>query len=389
MTTPLSRFGDTRGWMNPPSGRGIGKFDETRSWIPGASNTDEQLKRLDAQAKRIQGQIDRLNKAISALKKPSDKKAMPQYDRQMKQLQEELKAQQKLMTSVTSQRTKIYTSTGQYEKLLSGESRDAYLAINSLFKSYGLESLAGKIFEYVKNGYSGDTISILLQDTPEYKKRFAGNEARTKAGLPVLSPAEYLSTEASYRQIMQSAGLPSGFYDQPSDFNTWIGMNVSPSEIQTRVDMASQATTLANPNYRKALNQMGISDSQLTAYFLDPTRALPALQKSAATAAIGAEALSQGLAFDKTYAEQLALEGVSGEQAKQGYAQVASELSTYQNLGAIYGDQWTQRMSEQAAFEGTASAVQKKARLASQERGAFGGATGGSRAGLGQAGGAR
>jgi hypothetical protein len=108
----------------------------------------------------------------------------------------------------------LWEATGQYDKLLTGENRDAFMAVNALFKNYGLESLAGKIYEYVKNGYSADTISILLQDTSEYKQRFQGNEARKAAGLPVLSPAEYLSTEASYRQIMQSAGLPSGFYDR-------------------------------------------------------------------------------------------------------------------------------------------------------------------------------
>src|SRR5213075_88659 len=115
---------------------------------------------------------------------------------------------------IASTQNKVYARQGQYEKLLKGSELDAYLAVNALFKSYGLESLAPKIFDYVKNGYSGDTISILLQDTKEYKARFAGNEARKKAGLPVLSPADYLATEASYKQIMQQAGLPSGFYDQ-------------------------------------------------------------------------------------------------------------------------------------------------------------------------------
>ncbi len=283
----------------------------------------------------------------------------------------------------------VWEATGQYDKLLTGDSRDAFMAINALFKNYGLDSLAGKIYEYVKNGYSADTISILLQDTSEYKQRFQGNEARKAAGLPVLSPAEYLSTEASYRQIMQSAGLPSGFYDQPSDFSTWIGKNVSPSEIEGRVDMATQATVLANPSYRKALNQMGISNDQLTAYFLDPNKALPILQKSAATAQIGAEALQQGLAFDTSYAETLATSGVTRDQAQTGYSQVSAELNTLHGLGQVYGEEWNQRTSEEAIFQGSGEAIKKKGRLLSQERGAFGGSTGGARGGLSSGGGAR
>lgn len=265
---------------------------------------------------------------------------------------------------------------------LTGPDRDAYVALTDLFKSYGLGSLAPKIYDYIKNGYSADTISILLQQTDEYKQRFAGNEARKAAGLPVLSPAEYLSTEASYRQIMESAGLPSGFYDQPSDFTTWIGKNVSPTEIQSRVDLATQATTLSNPSYRQALNQMGISDNQLTAYFLDPTRALPTLQKSAATAAIGAEALQQGLTFDVNYAQQLATSGVSQSTAQQGYAQIADTLGKYQSLAQIYGGTYDQRTAENAAFLGNAAAVQQQRTLIGREEANFGGSAGTAQYGL-------
>jgi len=283
----------------------------------------------------------------------------------------------------------LYKVTGQYDKLLSGDNRDAFAAVSALFNSYGLGSLSGKIYDYVKNGYSADTISILLQDTKEYKERFAGNELRKKAGLPVLSAGEYLATEASYRQIMESAGLPSGFYDQPSDFNSWIGKNVSPSEIQTRVDLATQATILANPNYKKALNAMGISDGELTSYFLDQKKALPYIQKAAATAAIGAQALQNNLAFDQTYAESLATSGITADQAAQGYSQIAQEAGTMKDLASIYGTSYTQREAEEATFRGNASAVNKRKGLASQERANFSGAAGGARAGFGQRGGAR
>lgn len=352
-----------------------------------------QIKQYDAQIKAAQAAIKVVQAQLKSLKRPTGKNALAKYNARVSQLNAQLSKQQSILNGLDAARTKTqnayYESTGQYEKLLSGEDRDAFLAVNALFKSYGLETLAGKIYDYVKNGYSADTISILLQDSNEYKTRFSGNEARKQAGLPVLTPAEYLSTEASYRQIMQSAGLPAGFYDQASDFAGWIGKNVSPTEIQSRVDLATQATILANPNYRRALNMMGINDSDLTAYFLDDKRALPYLQKSAATAAIGGEALAQGLTFDKAYSEQLALQGIGQEEARSGYSQLASELETYQNLGRMYNEEFTQRTGEQALFEGSAEALKKKGRLLSQERGAFSGASGGARAGLGQSGGAR
>lgn len=278
-------------------------------------------------------------------------------------------------------------SKGAFERQLTGANRDAYAALNAQFTQYGLGSLSGKIFNYLKEGYSADTIFLLLQETPEYKKRFAGNEERKKQGLPVLPPNEYLSVEQSYRQILQTAGLPKGFYDQSSDFTGWIGRNVSPSEIQSRVDLATQATVLANPNYRKALNQMGISDKDLTAYFLDQNRALPHLQKAAATAAVGAEALAQSLKFDAKYAESLATQGVTAQQAREGYQQIATELPEMGKLGSIYGEAYSQRTAEQAVLEGKAGALRTRNKLASRERAQFGGSTGAARGGLSQRGG--
>ena len=338
---------------------------------------------------RLQKQVSTLQKQLAALKNRTDKNSQrvrAMVTNQLKSAQANLAASGKQLATAE---TRYYSQTGQYDKLLTGTNRDAYMAINTLFKSYGLETLAGKIFDYVKNGYSADTISILLQDTQEYKTRFAGNEARLKAGLPVLSAGEYLATEASYRQIMESAGMPIGFYDQSSDFVKWIAKNTSPSEIQSRVDLATQATALAPASYRQALKQMGISDTEMTAYFLDPTKALPFLQKSAATAAIGSEAIQQGLTFDQTYAEQLAMRGVSASQAQEGYSQVAQELGTMSELGKIYGSEWGQRQSEEAVFGTSAAASTQKAGLIAREKGAFGGATGGGRAGLAQSGGAK
>lgn len=346
-----------------------------------------KLKSAQADLKSLQAQLKVFQAQNSIAKKKNKKHSGdPAIEKKIAALQKQIDA---LNKSIPDLENKYYVASGQYEKLLTGADRNAYLATQALFKTYGLESLAGKIYDYVKNGYDGATISLLLQDTDEYKTRFAGNELRKKNGLPVISAAEYLATESSFQQIMQAAGLPVGFYDQHSDFTDWIGKNVSPSEIQSRVDLASQATVLANPDYRRALNQMGIRDSDLTAYFLDPQKSLPFLQKNAATAAVGAGAIAHNLTFDQSYSEQLALQGVTSDMARQGYAQIESELDNYKKLGQIYGQDWNQREAEKATFEGDAAAIAKQRGLMSQERGAFGGASGGARAGLGGVGGAR
>lgn len=366
-----------------------------RGTLPGDTSPDAalqvQLRALDAQLKMLQRQVSAQKKKLAELKakkKPSasDRRRIAVAEGSLKRAQFQLKAMTSKRTTIQN---KYYESTGQYDKLLTGENRDAFLALNTLFQQYGLGSLAGKIYEYVKNGYGADTISILLQDTPEYKKRFAANQARLEAGMSVLSPAEYIAVENSYRQIMRQSGLPEGFYDSTDDFTNWISGDMSPTELQSRVDLATQATALANPSYKAALKQMGLSDGELAAYFLDADRALPFLQKSAATAAVGAEALQRGLVFDQAYAEQLATMGISREQAGQGYAKIADEFSDLKTLGQIYGGGWTQRMAEEDVFVGGTGATQQREKLIGREKGAFSGAAGGARGGLAQSGGAR
>jgi hypothetical protein len=349
-----------------------------------ASTLQVQLKMYQNRLRSEQGYLKQLQTQANRYKGKSDKDSRAAYTRLQKQISDAQHQLNDINAKVTDTKNKYYQSTGQYDKLLTGANRDAFLALETLFKSYGLESLAGKIYGYVKNGYSADTISILLQDTPEYKARFKGNEARLKAGLPVLSPADYINTENAYRQIMRQSGLPTGFYDSNDDFTNWISKDVSPTEVQSRVDLATQATALANPSYKQALNQMGIDDGHMAAYFLDADKSLPLLQKAAATASIGAAALGQGLTFNQSYAEQLATMGVTATQAQQGYQQVANELGTMQNLGAIYGQKFGQAEEEQSVFGTSSEATATKAGLIGQERGAFGGQTGGARAGLSQ-----
>lgn len=266
---------------------------------------------------------------------------------------------------------------------LTGASRDAFVALNSLFSSYGLESLAPKIFSYIQNGYSADTIALLLQDTAEYKQRFAGNELRKKAGLAVLSPADYLATEASYRQIMASAGLPPSFYDSPSDYANWIGGDVSPTEIKSRVDLATAATTAADPYLKQQLAAFyGVDESHLTAYFLDQTKALPLLQKQEAAATLGAEAARRGLLSDPNRMMDYVNQGFSQGQAAQGFQQVADELPNLQALAERFGTAFGQAEEESTVFGTNTSALTKKRGLASQERAMFGGNAGSAAAGL-------
>lgn len=293
-------------------------------------------------------------------------------------------------TATTAAQGRVYEVTGQYDKLLTGANRDAFAALKSMFDQFGLGTLAPKIYEYVKQGYGADTIGLLLQDTKEYKGRFAANAARAKAGLAVLSPAEYLSAEAAYRQILSSAGMPKGFYDNPADFRSWIGGDVSPTEIKGRVDLAMEAVNKTDPTYRAALQQMyGVGESDLAAYFLDRKLAEPILKKQAAASAIGAAALRRGFTLNRLDLESYADLGLSAQEAEQAYGQIAGGFEAMLGLAGRYGTSWTQREAEQEVFTpgaagslGQQSAAEKGKGLRSQERAMFSGGAGASSRGL-------
>lgn len=286
----------------------------------------------------------------------------------------------------TKQQNRIYELSGEYEKLLTGDQRDAYAALRSMFNQYGLGSLAGKIYEYAKNGYGADVISLLLQDTKEYKERFAANDSRVKAGMGVLTPAEYLATEQAYRQVLSSAGLPKGFYDNPADFQNWLAGDVSPTEVKSRVDLAVQNTMQANPAAKQALEQMyGIDEAHVMAYFLDSKTALPLLTKQSQAAAYGAEALKRGLSLNLSNLEDFVTAGLSLNQVSTGFQQVAEALPNIQAIAARYGETFTQGELEQDLVGGTQMSglgEPRRKRLASQERGLFAGFGGASSAGL-------
>lgn len=288
------------------------------------------------------------------------------------------------LAAQTTAQNKSYELSGQYDKLLTGTNRDAYAALRSMFNQYGLGSLAGKIYEYAKQGYGADVISLLLQDTKEYKTRFAGNEVRAKQGLPVLSPAEYLATEQAYRQVLQDAGLPKGFYDSPTDFTNWISKDISPTEIKGRVDIAVAKTMGADSATKQALKQLyGVDDSYIVAWALDEKKALPLLQKQATAASYGAEALKRGLELNGQNLEDFVNAGLSLSQVSSGFQAVAEALPNIQAIAARYGETINQSELEQDLVAGVSGTGQnKRKRLASQERALFSGFGGSTPAGL-------
>ena len=258
---------------------------------------------------------------------------------------------------------------------LKGDQRNAAVAVIDLFKQYGLESLASKIIDYVKQGFSSDTMAVMLQETPEYKKRFAGNELRKQQGLSVLSPAEYIATERQYRQVLTNAGFPKGFYDQTSDFTKMLGNDTSPQELNDRVTLWKDYAGKQDPAQVENLRRLyGMSVSDYAAYLMDPTRALPLLQDQARAVSFAAAGQRHGIEVSKATAEAYGggAYDVSAQDAEKGFAAIEEVQADTDRLAKMYGlGGYSAGEAIQEVFGGDADAARKRKRAASAERSTF------------------
>jgi hypothetical protein len=225
---------------------------------------------------------------------------------------------------------------------------DARNTIKAVLATYGLESLADVLW----NNYTSGLVDInneqalvySIRDTDQYKTRFSANAARMKKGLTELSPGEYIGLEDFYRQTMQSNGLPPGFYDQTDDFSKLIEGDVSPSELQDRIQQGYAVVAQSDPEVKRQMQTLyGVTEGQLAAYFIDPERTAPLLKQQARAAQIAARSLEQGgIQLTGTFAENLAARGITEQQARAGFAEVGKlgELTqTFAGETALSGEQ--------------------------------------------------
>ena len=227
--------------------------------------------------------------------------------------------------------------------------QDARTTMASVLATYGLGDLSDFVYNEIiaketVNLNNPDAIIFAIREQPAYQKRFAGNAARLKAGLSELSPAEYIGLEDAYRTVIRSNGLPAGFYDSEDDLRKLIEGTVSPSEFNNRIQDGYNAVVNADPEVKRQFKEFyGVTDSGLAAYFLDPKRGEPLLANQARAAKIAASGLQQGgIQLTGQFAESLAQQGISEQQARAGFAEVGAlgELrQTFAGETALSGEQ--------------------------------------------------
>jgi hypothetical protein len=306
----------------------------------------------------------------------------------------------KFPTKSTSKSTeeliKQYTSDvlnkmSQEEK--TAERLSAYNILKMEFDQYGLGSLVTDIKSLLINDTPTSEFGLRLRGTDAYKTRFKANEARIAAGLSALSPAEYVGLEDQYQNVMRNYGLPASYYTKDSTgkqvgFEKFIAGDVSATELEDRISTAQKRVINANPEVSRALKQFypDITNGDILAYTLDPTKGLESIKRKVTAAEIGGAAMTPKdamgrdiLTTSQARAEQLAGYGVDKAAATQGYSAIGSGLQRGSQLAAIYGESpYTQATAEEEIFKlsGQTEAERQRKKITGLEKAAFGGQTG-------------
>jgi hypothetical protein len=164
--------------------------------------------------------------------------------------------------------------------------------------------------------------------------------------------------------------MPPGFYDDPKDFQNWIANDVSPDEIQARIEQGYQAVNNASPEVVAQFKRLyNVKDGDLAAYFIDPERAKPTFdkyqaQREARAAVVANQAQQQaGIALTATQSEDLVRAGVtSQEQAQAGFMDIQNQQQLFgtTTAEAASGEQAiTQQEQIAGVFATNAEARQK------------------------------
>lgn len=255
---------------------------------------------------------------------------------------------------------------------LSPDQQTASSIISAQLQSWGLSSLAGKVSDLIRQGLNNDAITLQLQNTNEYKQRFAGNDARIKKGLAALSPAEYIATENSYRQVLQQYGLPATFYDSQDDFRQFLENDVSPDEVKTRAATAQQVWLGTDEATKQTWRDFyGLSDGAAIASILDEKTALPIVQRMAATAQAGGMATRNGLQADKGRLESYVDQGITTNQLAQGFSEIGQTRDTDNAIASRFGQSFSQADAEAARIQNSAPALRRQQQLYGSEQALF------------------
>lgn len=312
---------------------------------------------------------DDVNKLIQAAIANQNAEFQKMLAAQQKQL-ETAKAEQ-----VAAQRKSAFDVIR--EKFTSMGIKDVGDDIAAIFAGKGTDRF-GKAFDEIPTTSEGFYLQLI--NTKSYYERFGKvNEARLNAGYKALDEKTIVGMEDEYQKVLTSYNMPTGFYDQTTDFQSFLKNNLTNVDVANIIQAYRDfVTTGTDSNVRKQLKDLyGIGDEALTAYMIDPTKGQGILEQIAGKNMNTAAALIEGLTAEQAQMAQAYGAGSLGYGSqRQKYSQVQQELQTTGNLAAIYGENFGAKEAIAAEFGGDVQAQAQAARIKATGAAAFGGTSG-------------
>jgi hypothetical protein len=240
-----------------------------------------------------------------------------------------------------------------------------------VLEEWGLGSLyddAVAIFQ--RNPGDPDMAWLEIRGTQAYKDRFPGMAEMAAKGIGFSEDA-YLEYERDLLNWEQEYDLPSNtLRGRISDL---LINDVSPSEVKQRLDINRMAALSAPAETRDALERLyGVGVGGLTAYYLDPDRAVGELQKQYQAASIAGVGSRYGFDVSAGQAERYTELGVTDQEAQAGF----SDVSSMANLAAGYGEVVSRDEMLAGRLGGDTGAASKTARAARSRQAGFRGGGG-------------
>lgn len=292
---------------------------------------------------------------------------------------------------------KYWEDRAAYEASQRAMQIDSLLAVTRrYFQQAGMGAFLAGMEKYVRAGYSGDAVMVLLANDAEYKaaweKRFAGNAARRANGLAELLPAQYVEVEQGYKQLLLRYGAPATLFDTPEDFADLIGKDVSVVEMNDRLARAAEYINYAeNADVRSQLRDIyDMTDEEMFAYVLDPVRTTDYLESESRRnmnrANVGGAAASTGLSLSSTFRDEIAsyysavnspYTSTFGDSMGK-FQTVAEQSPLYKRLGQLSAVETSSDELVRAEFglEGAVQATDKRKKLVADEKARFQGQSG-------------
>jgi len=248
--------------------------------------------------------------------------------------------------------------------------------ISDIFKGEGVDR-SGKKFDEIPTTTEGFYLQ-LIQTAPYYERFGKVNEARIKAGYRSLDEKTIVGMEDEYQKVLTSYNAPKGFYDQTSDFQTFLQNNYTNVDVANVFQAYRDFVQSTNPAIRDQLKSLyGITDDMTTAYMIDPARGQSILEGIAGKNLNTAAALLEGLTKEQAdIAQQYGAGSLAYGTQRQKFSQVARNIQQYGDLASIYGENFGAKEAIAAEFGGDVGATETMGRLRATNLAQFSGTTG-------------